>query len=184
MADNFSRLSEQLKAESDRGSVVLAAAWMDDQLTQLLLKFMLPPLSAKEDLIRAGSALGDVGTKISLAYRLGLIRPAVFRSLNILRRLRNDFAHLSAPLSLDTDSVKDRVTELFKLNEETLRVSWEVASEHPEMRTVLKEHSVNPGFESFVALIGYRGTFNLTAAIIVSGLSLTVDQVEPVPELS
>lgn len=120
MGEGFKAVAESLNKESDRGTVVLAAAWLDVSLTKIIAKFLRPLTQSKENLLKAGQPIGDFGTKIILANRLSLITPNLTSSLTLCRKLRNDFAHLSSDLSFETPHVKDRVNELFNLNEDLI----------------------------------------------------------------
>jgi len=179
MAECFSSLAEELRGESDRGSVVLAAAWIDEQITCLIKSFLCTPLSGQERLLKIGGPVGDFGAKIELAYRLGLIRKETHRSLELFRRLRNDFAHLSSPLTFQTPAVKDRVLEIFKLNEQMLEAIWDTVREVDSASSFLGD--VGPGESKIEALwrtLGVRYVFDLSAATTASGLLLAVSQVE------
>jgi DNA-binding MltR family transcriptional regulator len=125
MAEGFKRVTISLKDETDRGSVVLAAAWLDESLTKIITKFFKPVSANNENLLRPGQPLGDFGTKIKLSDRLRLITPDLISSLTLCRRLRNQFAHLSSDLSFNTPDVKDRVNELFRLNDDLIIVMGE-----------------------------------------------------------
>lgn len=119
MANAMKVVVEGLAGESDRGTVVLAAAWLDDSLTSILAAYMKPD-TKKDDLLSPGGAIGDFGTKIRLADRLRLAHPSLLKSLDIIRRLRNDFAHIASDLSFETESVKARVNNLFTENEDLI----------------------------------------------------------------
>lgn len=120
MADGFKAVAYSLKDESDRGTVVLAVAWLDESLSKIIIKFLKPISHSKENLFKAGQPIGDLGTKILLADRLGLVAPSLISSLSLCRKLRNDFAHISSDLSFTTPNVRDRVNELFRLNEDLI----------------------------------------------------------------
>jgi hypothetical protein len=126
MGEGFRAITTSLKGESDRGSIVLAAAWLDEALIRIIAKFFKPVSDNKENLLRAGQPIGDFGTRILLADRLNLMHPKLIQSLTLCRRLRNDFAHLSSDLSFETPSVKDRVDQLFRLNEDILATMGQV----------------------------------------------------------
>ncbi|WP_143499341.1 hypothetical protein [Pseudomonas sp. Irchel 3H9] len=106
--------------ETDRGSVVLAVAWLDEALSKVINKALVPTPNNKELLLKPGQPIGDMGTKIILAYRLGLIPKNLVESLNLCRKLRNDFAHIASNLSFSTPSIIDRVSVLFQQNEDLI----------------------------------------------------------------
>lgn len=184
MANTFTSLMHELEAESHRGAIVLAASWLDDQLTQLLKGFLCPPAdNARDELLRVSGALGSFSVKIELAYRLGLLRKDVYRSLHIVRRLRNDFAHLTAKLDLDSPSVRDRVTTLFQLNEPVLEAIWHDVSELDELKQIASSNLPQGSLANLVAMLGVRPLLHMTLSITVAGLALATDQIEQCAEL-
>lgn len=167
MGNGFQSIVTALKDESDRGTVVLAAAWLDESLTNIIKKLLKP--ADKEDLLNPGKALGDFGTKILIAERLKLINPTLVKSLTICRRLRNDFAHLSSNLSFSTPNVKDRVEVLFQINESLISVMGS---------TLLEAEMSFPGVENgelsakkMHEVFGTRQLFHYTCGFINSGLA-------------
>jgi len=89
-----------MSLETDRGSILVAAAQIDDMLKDLLLARMLATdgMSKKQrerldNLVGINGALGVFSARIDLAYFLGLIAEDVHHDLHILREMRNDAAH-------------------------------------------------------------------------------------------
>jgi hypothetical protein len=83
----------ELNKESDRGCVMVACSYLDELLRRILLAFLVDgPKSV--DLVEGFNApLGTMSTRASAAYALGLIGEKEFREVDILRRIRNRFAH-------------------------------------------------------------------------------------------
>ena len=141
----FSEYMEQLEKESERGTVIVSAALMDEALEELI-KAMLVPSPGKEDKLFDGAyaPLDSFSAKIDFAYRLGIIASLTRDSLHLIRKLRNDFAHSALHMSFETNSVKNRIRELFKLNKVLFDVFWDV--ENDGQRRM---------FEILVSLIAY-----------------------------
>ena len=114
--DNFASLIEGLAFESDRGCVLIAAAYLDDSLDELLqASFSQNSVCKKKAVEPLFSGLGPLSSfsaKIKLSFALELIDEDVFTSLEIIRKIRNEFAHTFVDLSFDTPSVADRVANL------------------------------------------------------------------------
>jgi DNA-binding MltR family transcriptional regulator len=106
-------LAREFKAESDRASVILAAALLDSAL-ETLLRAALVPTSASEDPLFEGSnaPLGTFSARIEMAYRIGLTDANFSRNLHLVRKIRNDFAHNVAGCAFSDSSVMSRLTEL------------------------------------------------------------------------
>ena len=181
MIETAQRVSDNLQRESDRGCVILAFAWMDEQLSSNLQRFLLPSShqsSRSDELLGAGRPLGDAATKIDLSFRLGLLRENTKTSLHLFRRLRNDFAHLSSHLTFETPSVRDRVLAIFDSEELLLNAVWNArtdASLQPPV-TQGSEKAVHQMRQQW----GTKGLFAFTAGILVSALVLIGDTLTPV----
>jgi DNA-binding MltR family transcriptional regulator len=102
----------QLERESDRACVILAAANLDDQLYNLIKAKLVPYAGAEDDLLDGDRPLSTFSSRITMAYRLGLIDSAFCRHLNLIRKIRNEYAHSSGTVSLEGGSVASRIHEL------------------------------------------------------------------------
>jgi hypothetical protein len=60
----------------------------------------------------ANAPLGTFSAKINLALRMGLITSTFFTGLEIIRKVRNDFAHNISEAQFESPSVKDRIAAL------------------------------------------------------------------------
>ena len=105
-------LISELLHESDRTSVILGAAKIDILLYQLLIKFLLPNPTSRDDLFDGDSPLSTLSSKINLCFRLGLIDSGTSKALHLIRKIRNSFAHEISGCQLDVVPHKDRVKEL------------------------------------------------------------------------
>lgn len=180
MGNGFRDVVTALRDESDRGTIVLAASWLDESLTNIIKKLLKP--SEKEDLLSPGKALGDFGTKIMLADRLKLINPNLVKCLTICRKLRNDFAHLSSELSFSTPSVKDRVENLFTLNESIISTMGEVLL---SSGAAILENNEKLSTKLMHETFGTKLLFHYTCGFINGGLAaILVDTEEINPSFS
>jgi len=101
-----------LKNETDRAVGIIGAAKLDLLLYQIIQKFLLPCSSGRDDLLDGESPLGTFSAKINFAQRTGLISSDFAWGLNIIRRIRNSFAHELSNLSLESGAHLDRIKEL------------------------------------------------------------------------
>lgn len=109
---SFKTFVEEFKGESDRAAVVLGAATLDLQLSQILDRFLLPSISSSDELLEGDSPLATFSSRINACYRLGLITPEFAKSLHLVRKIRNAFAHETSGCSLSTGSHSDRIKSL------------------------------------------------------------------------
>lgn len=177
-AETFGKVTKSLSKESERGSVILAASHFDELLTRVISKYLVP--TKKEDLLIIGGPLGDFGAKINLAFRLGLIPKSIVRSLDICRKLRNDFAHLSVDISFETPRVKDRIAELLSLNANTLSVMGEVLKENGLQPFSTAADKISPKY--MLEHMGTAQLFYCTCGFIASGMAILFHSIEPLTE--
>ncbi len=104
-----------LTNESERAAVVLGAAKLDSLLELLLKRSPLPSPGGKDDLFDTERPLGTFSAKISIAYRLGLIDKDFEYSLQVVRKIRNSFAHSIENETLSKSSHHDRLFEVTKI---------------------------------------------------------------------
>ncbi|NHF74194.1 transcriptional regulator [Paracoccus xiamenensis] len=87
------RYLEVLSQESDRGRVLVTASMLDDVLTRLLQARLIEGTSSRDMLRGRNAPLGTFYAKITAAHALGLISDTWHAELNLLREIRNIFAH-------------------------------------------------------------------------------------------
>ena len=107
--------------ESDRGSVLMAAAFIENKLECLLESYFIEDEKICKQLLKGNGALATFSSKIDLSFLLGLIPKNIFNDLHILRKIRNEFAHTASKISFETPSIKDRTKALSTLSKEMLR---------------------------------------------------------------
>jgi len=82
---------EELQSESPRAAVIIASAFLDAQLRMLISKSLIDDSKIVDELME--SDLATFSARIKVAYCLGLISESLFHDLNIIRKIRNKFAH-------------------------------------------------------------------------------------------
>jgi Mannitol repressor len=103
-----------LTKESDRGCALFATAYLDKTLSDLLFLSVVYGGSRKmeKDLFDLNSPLGTFSARITMAYYMGKISKAVRRDLDLLRAIRNKFAHHPKIVTFDDDAVANQCKEL------------------------------------------------------------------------
>jgi hypothetical protein len=105
---------KDLAAEGERAAVVLGASRADALLEELLKAAMRHHPGNSDNLFDLDRPLGTFSARIALAFRLGLIDDACEHALQMLRKIRNDFAHSVTRASLIESHHKNRVLELVR----------------------------------------------------------------------
>lgn len=123
-----SSLSEEVKVniaeaalasvtETDRGLVIVSAATLHDRLVSLLKAFFEPQTDNREReidrLFQGYNPLGSFSACIDVAYALGLLTSDLTFKLNLIRRMRNIFAHESGPRNFNDPRIGNRLDALF-----------------------------------------------------------------------
>jgi len=113
-------LVAELKNQNDRSAVIVGAAQLDDLLAELLAHFFLDgrkkPKDRKADsLLGRDRPLSTFSSRIDAAHRLGLIGETFARSMDVVRDMRNEFAHQVHQSSLDKSPHRERIAQLVDL---------------------------------------------------------------------
>lgn len=101
-----------LTEETDRGCVLMAAAYIDFELEKLIRAHVVDDKAVVQDLFTNNGPLGTFSSRINLAYSLGLIPKDIKIDLHILRKIRNEFAHVPKKFGFDKDEIKSRCEAL------------------------------------------------------------------------
>jgi hypothetical protein len=125
LSDMF-RLVKSLTDESERASVILAAARLDVDLERLLKHLLHHHPGGTDPMFEGDRLLGTFSAKIAMAYRLGAISSDLEHALQLTRKIRNDFAHQLEGERLSTPRQKARLAELVRAMEtlEVYKAGW------------------------------------------------------------
>jgi len=90
---DFSAFLAEFQAETDRGAALVGAALIDHKLTDILRAFMVEGKTT-EALLEGGTApLGTFASRIKTTFALGLIDDHELAECDLIRKIRNEFAH-------------------------------------------------------------------------------------------
>jgi DNA-binding MltR family transcriptional regulator len=104
-----------LMEESDRGSVLVGAAILEDELSDLIRSTSKKNgLTTKsiEDLFSMNGPASTFSSKTLICYAFGLISKEVYDDLNRIRKIRNKFAHTSDKVDFLMPEIEDLVAEI------------------------------------------------------------------------
>jgi len=104
-------IAAQLLKEGGRGAVLLGAARLDLALEKLLKATMHPHTGGDDNLFDPDRPFGTFSAKIALCFRLGLINKEVEHALQMLRKVRNEFAHSFEDSSLADHAHRNRLSK-------------------------------------------------------------------------
>jgi hypothetical protein len=98
----------EYRNEGDRAAAILSVVPVDKFLEALIREYFVPDDGVVDDLLKDGQPLGSFSTRLKTAFVLGFVAKTEFRDLNIIRKIRNEFAHDPPGLSFASRSVADR----------------------------------------------------------------------------
>jgi mannitol operon repressor len=96
----------ELHSETDRGVALVVTSCLDKILGDSIASFCIENDSSRALLNGFNAPLGTLSTKIAACHALGIISDDEMRECQILRRVRNAFAH-EIEVTFDKGSVKD-----------------------------------------------------------------------------
>jgi DNA-binding MltR family transcriptional regulator len=108
---DVARLVEDLQQETDRGAALVGAAFLDDVLDVTLRAVFVEEPDAVNKLMGMGRPLESFGARTHLAYCLGLLGTDVYADINLIREIRNDFAHRH-PTSFEFPEIRTKCQKL------------------------------------------------------------------------
>lgn len=121
---------------NDRATAVMLGSFLETSLERLLKSVMRADLnnSDRSKLFEYEGAAGSFSSKTILAYALGLIGPISRHDLDILRTLRNEFAHSRMHFSFDTPETRAVCDQLQIVNQYGSFPPARLIAEMPEKR--------------------------------------------------
>lgn len=101
----FEAFMDSLTKESDRGAVLISAALLDDLLERSIRSLLLDQ-SITDELFGNDRSLGSTGSKMRVAFALGILSESEYQECERMIRVRNTFAH-EVSCTFETQKVKD-----------------------------------------------------------------------------
>jgi hypothetical protein len=105
---SFREATVTFEKESDRGSALVAVAWVDDALEACLRSRFRDEKTIADSVLRQDGPLGSFSSRIKTAYLLGVITASLYTDLDNLRKIRNEFAHVRRKARFKDQLIKDR----------------------------------------------------------------------------
>jgi hypothetical protein len=112
LSEDSRRFVEDLQKETDRGAALVGAAFVDNVLESMLRAFFVDDAKVVNELLKPAGAAGTLSARIDLAYCMGLMGKREYKDLGIIRRIRNEFAHLDRPVSFRMQGAKSLCQQL------------------------------------------------------------------------
>jgi hypothetical protein len=110
--------------DSDRAAAIVAAAFLEDQLTTAIQSRMHRDKKIFERMCQSGGALGNFSTKIDIGFMIGIYRKEILQELHTIRRIRNEFAHKMGIKTFDVQRIKSWTQNLTLIE----RIEWTISN--------------------------------------------------------
>jgi hypothetical protein len=114
-SEDYAGFFAEFQQESDRATAILGAAYLETRLGVLLRDYLLEGTNAVPY---------NFDRRIGLTRALGLIDRTDADQLNLIKEVRNQFAHQLHGLKFTSDEVAEKCSELARLYE-AMPVQWE-----------------------------------------------------------
>jgi DNA-binding MltR family transcriptional regulator len=110
--EDWEAFLKEFTTSDDRSCAILGASYVEFLLEQALRDVFVQDEEAQQQLLSDRGPLGTFSAKIELAYCLGLITKDERDDLNLIRKVRNDFAHKLKSLNFMNDGIRSRCLEM------------------------------------------------------------------------
>jgi hypothetical protein len=108
----LSEFLQYFQKETDRGAALVGAAMIESRLERLLDLTLINNSSKKDVFEGPNSVLGNFSSKIKMSHLLGYITDKEAREINLIRKIRNEFAHNLEEIKFNTQPVSDYCMQL------------------------------------------------------------------------
>lgn len=105
-AQDLASFTSELQRESDRGLALVAAALIDEKLGETLAAFFCESYKSARLLSDANAPLGSFSARIQLCHALGLINAYEYSEIELVRKVRNEFAHARHGMSFENTRIR------------------------------------------------------------------------------
>lgn len=109
----FVAFNASLSEESDRGRVILTASWIDRLIkVKLMNEFSKGNADARRSLFSSNGPFATFSAKLNAAFCAGWIDNDVYHDIQVIKKLRNGFAHGVGKVSLDDEETRKLIESM------------------------------------------------------------------------
>jgi hypothetical protein len=109
----FVEWRSELEAQTDRGAAIIGVAFLEARLEEAIRTRLVGVGEPTDLLFRGDAPLATLKAKIDLGFALGLFGSKVHRDLNLLRKIRNKFAHNYTLVSFESADIQSQCSEFW-----------------------------------------------------------------------
>lgn len=146
----------ELRGASDRAAAIVGASLIEVELEQLLVRSMVRDFPSKA-LFEGFGPLSSLSAKIKIAQCFGFLPPDLAADADLIRKIRNEFAHTHEPLSFETQRIANWVSTLNALA--AIRQQFSRYRQEPDRWSEIEAKGWHRArFLYFVAISSTQGT--------------------------
>lgn len=108
----LNRFVTEIGRQVDQVMVLSLATFLEDTLGRLLIAYFRSCKSTKELVEGFNAPLGTFGSRIKAVYAFGLVTDEQFKDMEILRKVRNHFAHNWEGVSFERNDIQALIGQL------------------------------------------------------------------------
>jgi hypothetical protein len=101
----FGEFLDDFNKETERGAALAAAAFIDDLLQRILMAFLVNKSAGEKLLTGFNAPLSSFSARIAAVRALGLLSEAECQECELIRKVRNEFAH-QVKMSFDDKKIE------------------------------------------------------------------------------
>lgn len=110
--DSLNRFMRLVGMQDERAMVLALATFIEDTLGRLFLAYFRSCKATRELVEGFNAPLGTLGSRTKAAYAFGLVTEQQFKDMELLRKIRNQFAHNWEGVSLERNDIAAMVGQL------------------------------------------------------------------------
>jgi hypothetical protein len=122
--EEFTAAFAEMRHVSDRVAAISSAAYLDNAIGLALITRFIPLGKTWRDQIFDGATapLSTFSSKAKIGYVIGLYGPNTYKDIDIIRKIRNEFAHNIGPLSFSDTADKCSLLKAFDLKTRSMPI--------------------------------------------------------------
>jgi hypothetical protein len=111
--DDLREFGKEVKGSSDRTTCIVLSAMIERTLEESILTYLkITDDDLKKLLFESDWALSTFYGNIGLGYAIKLYPKYIMKQFDIIRRIRNTFAHTEIPVTFETEEIKRELSRI------------------------------------------------------------------------
>lgn len=109
----FVEWKRELEQQTDRGAAIIGSAFLEARLEEAIRSRLVGTGEPVDALFQGDAPLATFRAKIDMGFAVGLYAQKIHRDLNLIRKIRNKFAHQFGAIAFSTPDIASQCSELW-----------------------------------------------------------------------